>query len=645
MLLSQTPKKDCGSLLISIAILIGFAFSAFSTAIAFGFFGINSYPVIFLIITAISWLLTLLNGSQFRESSRISRTCFDKFVILPMVWVIILSRTYMDDVLKGRFHSGSGPDNSQNLMAAISADSLGKTWWEQSDHLLTALSTNSIEESVPELFSISSTRSQAGFDYLVLGGRWGFPIPYSQMIRLIGADSVSFIQGVILVTVLFALTLITFAICSLFTSSKSIQVATSILVVSNPAFLFQYFNGGLSQAWGTIGIFGIVLAISLVILKEKHEIPMARQTPGAIFLAAFLILFVTYMDAAIVMILFSLIFVSLLAIFERGMAKKLSLQIATGGLLAGLIASVPIYSHLLLLQFRFQSSSATGYNKGLWSFPSELMGMVDVYSQEIIVRGAASLMLGVAIFCLFFVGLFTLVRKHSWMRIYGLFGYSALITLAIGASISFFSGERSNYVYHKFGVYLSLILVLTFVFSLLYGFNSMKAKGASRRVLIMGFAALGLMSGFNVTKNIDEQGTSLSQSQLSIHHDLAAQQELTSYNYLASYVESSSNLGLLGDIHWISKPTNSINLENRLTRGLRLICFKTDLYCNPETKEIVNSGLIKYGLRVFESGISTKEFASLGVLDRYKVNFELFGLEPIKIPKYLQGGNPYLNNR
>jgi hypothetical protein len=75
---------------------------------------------------------------------------------------------------------------------------------------------------------------------------------------------------------------------------------------------------------------------------------------------------------------------------------------------------------------------------------------------------------------------------------------------------------------------------------------------------------------------------------------------------------------------------------------MRIICFAGDNACLPKTQELSVPALNKYGLRVYESPISTAQFAALKPLDRYYAAMDAVGQARFEVPKRFIGGNPLL---
>jgi hypothetical protein len=100
-------------------------------------------------------------------------------------------------------------------------------------------------------------------------------------------------------------------------------------------------------------------------------------------------------------------------------------------------------------------------------------------------------------------------------------------------------------------------------------------------------------------------------------------------------------MGILGAKYWISKAPNDFILDERINNELRLLCFALDEGCKPLTERIINIDLDKYGIYQYASPISTAEFKSLTIDERFDINFKAFGLPIEEVPEKFKGGNPY----
>ena len=118
-------------------------------------------------------------------------------------------------------------------------------------------------------------------------------------------------------------------------------------------------------------------------------------------------------------------------------------------------------------------------------------------------------------------------------------------------------------------------------------------------------------------------------------------QYLLEHNYLMPYKPSYNFAALFGAEYWISKSPNDMKLNSRLSKELRLFCFKGDPGCNPTTEPISNTFLQQYGILEFKSRLSTEEFSNLTIVERYNYNFDSFGMPREVVPEKFVGGNPY----
>ena len=233
----------------------------------------------------------------------------DLLLLTPTLWAFFLVRNYWVSFTEPIVRAGIGPDTSQNLMAAISARTLGSTWSEQASNVKAVLGQTSLRDSVYEMFRNPSFRDQAGFDYLVLGSRWGLSVPYSQVIRFFGPEASLWEPGIVLLVSLLTLATMAFGLFTVFSKSSTAATVTSIICISNAALIVQFFNGGLSQVWSLAGIMGIFTTLALVILRRRSEQGFSLKVVGLFGFASWLILYATYVDAAIILAMF--IFISL----------------------------------------------------------------------------------------------------------------------------------------------------------------------------------------------------------------------------------------------------------------------------------------------------------------------------------------------
>jgi hypothetical protein len=183
--------------------------------------------------------------------------------------------------------------------------------------------------------------------------------------------------------------------------------------------------------------------------------------------------------------------------------------------------------------------------------------------------------------------------------------------------------------------------------------NSFNKKSSStdRHISKIGFAlsllvvtSVPMFSSFSATNSLSSQGTTIPYDFGNLIDNEDVQKRVANYNYLTPYILSANFLGVIANVHWVSKAPNDILLGGRTSLDMRLICFLADTTCKPSTPRISDPELEKFGLVQYESPISSLEFSKLTPRQRYKVNFEVFGMEAQLVPERFIGGNPYFND-
>lgn len=624
----------------AISLIFGFTILALSASISFSFFGIDSYPLVILTLSLIAPILLVITRTGL-DLKRRNANVGDLSIAVPLILSIYLTRGQWSGVLKPHIHAGNGPDVSQNLMAALSARGLGSTWTDQSQSLNQLLGTSSLRESIEKVFTIPSFRDQAGFDYLVFGTRWTLSIFYSQILRFFGDGAILWETGYVQLLALCVISIVSFGALSILTSDLKLKLFGSLLCVGNSEFLLQYFNGGLSQAFGISGVLGIYFSIILIIKQNEKKILRNFLVLG-VSTSSWIILLTTYVDAAFILVIFLLVLMILLLGTKDHLSKQVFLCLTTGGFLSLLLNPVLTYSTLSNLDLRGQSAGNTGIDSNVWLLPSELIGFTSGTTSLSIARSAPSFALGIIITFGFLILMSINLNKSAFSKIL----LSLSLTLILGFVASRFLAD-SNYIYHKIGVYLAPAFV---VFSLLKVeeiTKSQKKQNLSTKLILVNsllvlFTLNSIISASATSTAVSKQGSTISNEMKNLIGSEKLQERLSEYNYLAPYVLSGNYLGVIGNVHWISKSPNDIDLGTRASYQLRLICYKGDPNCNPSTKAIEDPELEAFGLVQFESPISSTEFSNLSIKERYSINFRVFGMPEIVVPEKFLGGNPYL---
>ena len=643
-ILRKLNQNGSGSfiLFITFSIVVGFGLSGLIASWSYGIFGINRYVMISVVASLLMWLLVIIKyRSKTFSGLKLNRS--DASILIPILLIIYLAKTQWSGMFKPRIYSGYGPDVIQNLMAAQSANSIGATWSKASENLTQTLGTTSLYQAAVDLFQVPNFHNIAGFDYLVFGGRWGLTIPYSQVLEIFGPQAILWETGFVLVTSLICISLITFSAVKIITKSSITSCVSAVVIISNCALLYQYFNGGLSQVFGLIGVFGILLSIILVV--DKYKTNSGEEFKGlkpSIFLISFFSWVgssVTYLDQTLILILLILVFTVMLLFKNRILAKNILQNIFLPGFCAIVLNPFFVNAFLSNLEFRILANSGTGTPSGFWKPPSQYWGIFDVFNyvggkQPNLVLFISVL---VSILIIFYL-IFNLFKKDK-SNYFALLGVAALIVTFIGFVISINSNGRSDYIYSKVALYMAPFVIVSLIFVLI---NSSTAK-VSKSILytLLAITTVSSISSVN-TFSKNPEVTIVPYEYSDILRNSEVKQYLLASNYLMPYKPSYSFAGLFGAEYWISKAPNDMNLKSRLSNELRLFCFQGDPNCNPATEPIVNPILQKYGMLEFKSKLTTEEFYKLSIEEKFNYNFDSFGMVRDVVPKKFMGGNPYL---
>jgi hypothetical protein len=225
----------------------------------------------------------------------------------------------------------------------------------------------------------------------------------------------------------------------------------------------------------------------------------------------------------------------------------------------------------------------------------------------------------------------------------------SLVSVALGASIivgvgyyySISSNQKSSYIYEKVSVYLTPLIVAS-IFTLLSNHTLGKKYNLKKQLLVL-LSAICILSGihFQETYFRNIQTTIIPNALGDILSDKEVQKEFSNFNYLMPYKPEYNYMGLLGASYWISKAPNDFIMSNRNTNELRLLCFALDSGCKPTTKKIANDKLDLYGIFQYESPLTTSQFSSLTIDEKFNANFDAFGMVRELVPEKFKGGNPY----
>lgn len=628
---------------IAISLIIGFGVVAISIAYAYGFLGIDNFFFIVFFFGTIFWILFI----KYRKNMILPKK--DKhsinYLFPPVALVLYFVSSQWDGSLKPIIKSGLGPDVSQNLMAAQVANKLGSTWSASSNNLIETLGVSNIHEAAINIFRAPSFKEVAGYDYLVYGGRWTLTILYNQILRIFGPQAVMWEIGTILFTTLTALSIVFFAGSKMITKSNVISCAITLSVISNANFLFQYFNGGISQAFGAIGLSGLFLTLILLIKYEEYFENKTRKAGLFIIsMASWIGSSITYVDATFVYILFLSVFLFICIIKSRDLFTRFFNFLVLPGIVAVVIVPNFIYSIVVNLSYRAAAASGTGTTTGIWKTPSQLVGIFNVFS---ITSDNQSEITFYTSILLTFIILFFFIKKLVFNNgenfIISNIAMSSVVVISVGFILSFFGTSKSDYVYNKIASYLAPLVIFSLLVLLTEQVKKSKSSMVSKLVFsLITITILGSGIQFIGKLNGSTEAVIIPAAYSELLQDQDLEKYLNSKNYLAPYKPVYNFAGLFGAGYWISKAPNDMKLDSRTNNQLAIFCFTGDVACNPITEKITNTDLEKYGISEFKTSLNTEQYSQLSIIDKYNYNFDSIGMPRSEVPEKYLGGNPYL---
>ncbi len=643
-----------GPIALGLSVGIGFAISSIAAAWAFGVFGADNY--LFSLIGLAVTSMGLLFIPKVRKSLVIWREFvrWDLLLLSTPFITAFYSRPYWGGATGLRISAGSGPDIPQNLMTALAQPRVGSTWSQGRDNFLNFLGDKNLSEAVYHLYQLPSMQQQAGVDYLIYGTRWGFSIPFAQLLRL---DPTYIIagQGITIAVGLAALGLIIFAFSRLVFSHPAYSFLLLIASISSAPIMIQVFNGGMAQAWALPGI-AILSAVLLltIYLKSKDELtPTALRALVALSGFGWLANAVTYIDSSMTLAAVFAITIIFLAISGRYvLSVSLAKTLFLGGITAAIIVAPYTYAAISTMSIRLKLASGTGILFNHWPLPSEMLGLINIWTGKAgTPRDPIVMLIGilfsVAIIWLVVKGLFS---KVAWDKSLSILGLSIIIICGAVALWAKNTSLSSNYSYVKVATYVTPLLLLIIAVKISPNPGVKKSKNKKKASLswlniLTPITCVVILVASTIqinTQLLKKQEFSFPPGMAQILKDEAAQAELNNYNYLTSYRSLSNVLGFLGNTHWVGKAPNDILLTTRMDRQMRIICFSVDTLCTPKTPQIDSPALARYSIKVFQSPITTPEYAALKPLDRFHAAMDAVGQPRFEVPDRFVGGNPLL---
>ena len=647
-------SKSRGPVALGISIGIGFAVSSIAAAWAFGLFGADNYLAIMVALTVFSF--GLLAVPRFRESLAVWKEFgrWDTLLLLLPLISAFYSKPYWSGATALKITAGSGPDIPQNLMTALAQPGVGSTWSQGRDNFLAFLGDKNLGEAIYHLYQLPSMQQQAGFDYLIYGTRWGLSIPFAQILRL----DRSFLivgQGLTISAGIAALGLIIYAFSRLVFERYSLSFLLLLASISSAPIMVQVFNGGMAQAWALpgIGLLSAVLLLTLYLKTRDELTPTVFKGLVALSVFGWLANAITYIDSSMTLAaVFAIAAVFLGILAKRDLSLSVVKTIFIGGVLAAIVAAPYTYAALTTMSIRLKLASGTGFLFNYWPLPSEMLGVINIWTGKAgTPRDPVIMLVGVLLSAgIIWMVLRGLRSKIAWDRSVSILGLSIIIVCAAVAFWAKNTSLGSNYSYVKVATYVGPLFILIIGERMSQNLKVKRAKNSKndtpywlRMVTPVFFVVI--MVGSVVAANsglVKQQEFSYPSEMTAILNDEAAQAELHNYNYLTTYRALSNALGFMGDTYWVSKAPNDILLATRMNNELRIICFVGDTACVPKTPEITDNVLNKYSLRVFQSPITTAQFAALKPLDRFYASMDAVGQPRFDVPDRFVGGNPLL---
>lgn len=647
-------SKMRGPIALGLSVGIGFAISSIAASWAFGLLGADNYLPIIIVLFILSLLLLLVPRMRkslvvWKEFAR-----WDALLLLLPLLTAFFSRPYWSGAKALNITAGSGPDIPQNLMTVLAQPTVGSTWVQGRDNFLSFLGDKNLGEAIYHLYQLPSMQQQAGFDYLIYGTRWGLSIPFAQLLR-IDPSYLVVGQGLTISAGLAALGMIIFAFSRLVFQRHSLSFMLLLAAVSSAPIMVQVFNGGMAQAWALpgIGMLSIVLLLTLY-LKSRDELTSTAYK-GLVALSVFgwLANAVTYIDSSMTLAAVFAISALFLAVFaKKDLSFALLKTLFVGGFIAAVVVAPYTYAALTTMSIRLKLASGTGFLFNYWPLPSEMLGLINMWTgTPRAARDPVILLVGFILSAaLFWVVLRGLSSNDKWDKSVSILGLSIIIVCCAVALWAKNTSLSSNYSYVKVATYVGPLFLLILGERMSHNLGRKRPKNKKndsplwiRMTTPIFFVAIMVASVVSVnTGLIKQQEFSYPSEMTTILNDEAAQSELSNYNYLTTYRSISNVLGFVGDTHWVGKAPNDILLATRMDKEMRLICFTGDTLCTPKTPEIVGNILNTYGFKVYQSPITTAQYATLTPLDRFHAAMDAVGQPRFDIPDRFVGGNPLL---
>ena len=664
LLVVKLPSKfHRGSFLLSTSLLVGFSILSIASAWSFGLFGLGYFLPILGVIFVIGLAAnTYTYFKKTREKVSFSWSIFDLGYLLILPVAVFSNRAYTDPDLGLGFRAGTGPDIAQNMMTFVGSKSRGETWLQLQDLFLNSVQANSLYDGVYKIYTASSFQAQAVFDYLLYGTRWGLSVPAIISNDLFGHENTILYPALISTLGLLSIGFITYGFLSAIIKNLLLAICVSLTTTASGAIIYQTYNGGLAQAWALPGLG----ALSLLLLNSYFQQKQVKNTNSKYMILlmaiSWIAIAVPYFDAALVMaLLIVLIALTQLIItkFKNGDILK---QFALSGLVAAILVLPFSLVSLYTFPIRMRLASGTGINAPNWPLPSELFSFGDAWvnPRSGLAQGV-SLIVSLTILSYFIRGI---ISKDKDQVALGQIGITIFAILGFAAFAASVSVAGNNYIYMKVGAYLAPIAISGFYLlltaksmfhsgGLLRGdTDEVSIKATKKKVSILQsipyipiiFTFIAIYSSQITINGLIPQGVFFPKDFGKITVDAQAQELLTEKNYFLYFTPSSNIVGAFGDVTWINKAPNDLDLSLRADKEIRILCYSFVKECRPPGAPISEPSLEKFGLLSYQSSITIAEYEKLSIRERYAKAFEQIGQTPVQIPERYIGGNPLLKS-
>jgi hypothetical protein len=650
--LSESTNR--GPIALALSVGIGFAISSIAASWSYGLIGADFYIYVLLGLFILSLLFLLKAGTRtgltvWKEFSK-----SDFSLLLIPVYAVLLAKPYWDGIKNLRIAAGGGPDIPQNLMTVLAQRRNGSTWFEARENFLNFLGDKNLGDAVYHLYQLPSMQDQAGYDYMVYGTRWGLSVPFAQLLRIDQRWLIAE-QGLVLTAGLVSLALIVYAFSTLMGNRPLLRIILALGSMSSASLLVQVFNGGMAQAWALPGLalMSFVFVMSIV-LQSRNQVSK-QLTWTLILLAAFGWLgnAVTYIDSSMTMaVVFFLSAALLYVVVGKSSAIQAFKVVTIGGVIAAIAVAPYAFAAISTMPIRLTLAAGTGIEFNYWPLPSEILGILDIWTQDMgKPRDPLYLLIGgIVSLSLFYFIVKGIKSKNATDKALSALGLAIFMVGGLIALWAANTGIKSNYSFVKVSTYMSpmLLLIISEKFAIKSGAKTNRSKLTTLKgwyglVTPMSFVLVAALSANSANSSLYRKAEfSMPSKQLEIYKDKEAQAELENYNYLTTYRAISNLLGVIGNVHWISKAPNDQRLDTRIDKELRILCFAADTACAGPGGEIMVPSLNKYGMRVFKSTISTSEFAALAPRERFYAAMDAVGQPRFDVPERFIGGNPLL---